>query len=851
MAGIATRIANIRGLAKTVDKTVDRRPYSRRRGGGGGVLPTFIYHAATETLAAAFTTPPTRRRKRTIDWAIKTLDDCGAWSKIRAFGHVGNDLQQTALNWKDATKNFTIVGSPGFTANDRLTPAANARVMTGVKLSDLNPASCGMMILTKTNTDGTSSSDCGAIDASGYGLSMTCKNSSNVMQGRCGSANVTALGAVGDWDGFSVHALNRTNGTNIQAFRGPVKKADVAAAAPGSMGNVEITILAINNNGTFSTGIRAASGWCIYDGMTDYQMKVLANVMRAIADDFQYGELDTYDAGFQPQNVIGSDIILYGATPGAISDAYELKRLGYNPIIVAGWRERHIGGVSAAGLGHTDFDNKAGLGGLPRWIMAQMQAIQGTASTNFSFQPRYFSRVTTGMLDPRITNGFDVPIYWSDGIASVQKTGARITSFMTVDGRTFSAPYFADASYEGDLMKLAGVSTRLNREANSEFGETLNGYRGILADFGGDNHQYKNAAGTLVNIDPYITPGVPASGLLPNVRATYTGSPTNGTADSNIQSYNFRITATTNKAYLVPFPSTPPAGFDPLNYEALLRLLAADPTISMDDIFLYDAINTAGDIFDLNAKGGFSTDPFGLSWAYPAASYTDREMIWKAHANHILGLFYVLQYYADARVPSALRTEALNHGLHALHYTKPRLDKGDDFQWMPQLYVREAYRLDNDFMLRQSDISHTDGTTPRSVKTISTISYAMDSHSTQALADPNGGTPRIWNEGNWEADRGGADLITPLPYECITPRKTECENLLVLFGIAATHVGFGPSRMEFTFMQTGQSAAHAFKVALSNGNQAVQDVDYPTVRASILASNTLPGETQPVLPQIN
>ncbi|OWV67950.1 hypothetical protein ATY76_13580 [Rhizobium sp. R339] len=35
MAGIATRIADIRGLAKTVEKTVDRRPYSRRGSGGG------------------------------------------------------------------------------------------------------------------------------------------------------------------------------------------------------------------------------------------------------------------------------------------------------------------------------------------------------------------------------------------------------------------------------------------------------------------------------------------------------------------------------------------------------------------------------------------------------------------------------------------------------------------------------------------------------------------------------------------------------------------------------------------------------------------------------------------------
>ncbi|QIG73101.1 hypothetical protein EVB99_110 [Rhizobium phage RHph_N3_19] len=815
-------------------------------------LPNFSYQTETETLTTAFSVAPTRRRKRTIDWAISTLKTAGVWTKLKAFYKVGNDQQSSLINWKTpGTYNLTVVGTPGFTANDRWTPAASARLMTGIMLSDLDNTSCGMFILTKSNTDATSTSDAGALTAAGNGLTMCCKNSSNVMQGRCGSANVTTLGASGDWDGFSFHMLQRVNNTNIQAWRGPVKKADVAAASQ-TLGAIEIPFLALNNNGTFTTGIRAHSCFGILSqGLTDAEAKVLANVCRALDDDFQYGEFDTYDAGVQPQTVSGVDVVIYGATSQGAVAAYEAKRQGLNPIIVGGWRERHVGGMSAGGLGQTDFDNKAGLGGLPRWIMTQMQTIQGTTSTNFKFQPRYFSRILSQLFDPRNSVGLDIPIYWSNGLSSVQKSGARITSITTLDNRTFSGTYFIDATYEGDLMKMTSVSTRLGREANSEFSETLNGYRGILDDFGGDNHQYKNAAGTLINIDPYVTPGVSASGLLPNVRATYTGSPANGTADSNIQAYNFRITATTNKAYLVPFPSTPPNGYNVANYEALLRRLAADATISMDDIFLYDSINTAGDIFDLNAKGGFSTDPFGLSWTYPAASYTSRETLWKAHANHIYGLFYLLQYDPDPRVPAALRTEALNHGLHALHYTKPRLDKGDDFNWMPQLYVRESYRMDNDFMLRQSDISHTDGTTPRSIKTISTISYAMDSHSTQALADPNSGTPRIWNEGNWEADRGGTDQITPVPYEVITPRKTECENLLVVFTVAATHVGFGPFRMEFTSMQAAQSAAHAIKVAKAAGNQAVQDVDYPTVRTSILASNTLSGETQPVLPQVN
>ena len=34
---------------------------------------------------------------------------------------------------------------------------------------------------------------------------------------------------------------------------------------------------------------------------------------------------------------------------------------------------------------------------------------------------------------------------------------------------------FIDATYEGDLMAAAGVTYHVGREANAEYGETLNG----------------------------------------------------------------------------------------------------------------------------------------------------------------------------------------------------------------------------------------------------------------------------------------------------------------------------------------------------------------------------------------
>src|SRR5690606_14992410 len=56
-----------------------------------------------------------------------------------------------------------------------------------------------------------------------------------------------------------------------------------------------------------------------------------------------------------------------------------------------------------------------------------------------------------------------------------EKDGGRILSVRMESGRTLRGRMFIDATYEGDLLALAGVSYHVGREANSVYGETLNG----------------------------------------------------------------------------------------------------------------------------------------------------------------------------------------------------------------------------------------------------------------------------------------------------------------------------------------------------------------------------------------
>ena len=57
----------------------------------------------------------------------------------------------------------------------------------------------------------------------------------------------------------------------------------------------------------------------------------------------------------------------------------------------------------------------------------------------------------------------------------VAKKDGRIVSIRMEAGKVFRGKMFIDATYEGDLMAKAGVSYPVGREANSQYGETLNG----------------------------------------------------------------------------------------------------------------------------------------------------------------------------------------------------------------------------------------------------------------------------------------------------------------------------------------------------------------------------------------
>jgi hypothetical protein len=516
-----------------------------------------------------------------------------------------------------------------------------------------------------------------------------------------------------------------------------------------------------------------------------------------------------------------ADVVIYGCTSGAITAAVQTKKMGKSVIMVC--PEKHLGGLTAGGLGWTDSGNKAVIGGLSRefyhrvwqhyqqpsawkWQKREQYGNQGQgtpaldqgARTMWIFEPHVAEKVYEDwMKELKIPTHRDS---WLDRDKGVKKNGARIASITMLNGDTYVAKMFLDATYEGDLMAAAGVDYHVGREANATYGETLNGVQtGVL--------HHRHHFGVLkTQISPYVVPGDPSSGVLPRIS---TAPPGNfGEGDRKVQAYNFRMCLTQVPANRVPFPK--PKTYDPKEYELLLRIFAAGWRETFDKFDPIPNFKT-----DTNNHGPFSTDNIGRNWDYPEASYARRREIIQEHVDYQQGWLYFIAN--DPRVPEDVRTEMAKWGLAKDEFT-------DNGNWPHQIYVREARRMVGRFVMTQNELQKKKPT-PESV---GMGSYSIDSHNIQRYITPEG---YVQNEGDIGVSTNGPYQIS---YGSLVPKKGQAPNLLVPVAVSSSHIAYGSIRMEPVFMILGQSAATAAVIAIDS-NIDVQDVPYDKLRARLLA----------------
>jgi len=229
---------------------------------------------------------------------------------------------------------------------------------------------------------------------------------------------------------------------------------------------------------------------------------------------------------------------------------------------------------------------------------------------------------------------------------------------------------------------------------------------------------------------------------------------------------------------------------------------------------------------DLNNGIGrqISSGLVGASWAWPEATYKEREKIWEAHKQYTLELIWFLK--TDSGVPEGVRRKFATYGL-----AKDEFEKYGG--WPPALYVREGRRMIGEHVLTQHDVR----TNVRKKDSIGISSFPIDSHDCQRVPTTDG---RGWiNEGTIFPKRiNGNHHGHPyqVPYRSLTPKRSECINLLVPVCLSSSHVALSSIRVEPTWMMLGHSAGVAAAMA-SKTKVDVQQLPYNQLKKRLKKQN--------------
>jgi len=495
---------------------------------------------------------------------------------------------------------------------------------------------------------------------------------------------------------------------------------------------------------------------------------------------------------------VATDVCVYGGTAAGVMAAVAARREGCRVTLVE--PSRWLGGMTGGGLSHIDWGRGEAVGGSARQILKD-----GTDDLHYR---KIF-------LDLVKEHGIDV--VYEHRVAHAARADGRITS-ATFDhappdaigcptpepvapaALVVSARVFIDCTYEGDLMAKAGVAYTFGRESREQYGESLAGVRPNMVVY---------------DIDPFVTPGDPKSGLLPLLQDVTMGPL--GSADKLTMGYGFRWKFAFAGERL---PLDPPEDYDPRTYELYRRAFAAKLDLAgrrMRKLGVYEEaggrVHSAG--AGNLARSLLAPTVYGCNAGYPDGDWVERSKIWKFHQDFMRGMTHFLR--TDPVVPTDLQQKALQVGFQPGIFD-------DTAGWPHQLYVREARRMVSAYVLTQKDL---EGTTDPD-DSIGLASYGVDDwpYATFPLdgkvALQGGEFSIVYLD---DVHRG----IYEIPYRSIVPLQEECDNLLVPVCCSASHIAMTSIRMEPVWMILAESAGVAAAMAIAD-DVPIQSVTYPRLR---------------------
>jgi hypothetical protein len=352
----------------------------------------------------------------------------------------------------------------------------------------------------------------------------------------------------------------------------------------------------------------------------------------------------------------------------------------------------------------------------------------------------------------------------AEGVPAPKPTKRKVFSI--------KAKVFIDASYEGDLMAFAGCDYTVGRESKSKYNESLAG-QGHLRYF---------------DVDPYVVPGDPSSGLLPMI-SPEPYEP--GAASRYMLTYNFRLKGMrdggnrkTNATPLKPLGRD----IDRKRYELVIRGLKSSKPRPIGWFH-----------WNYSRTTMVSSGVPGRQADYPDGTWAERSAVWREWIDHV-------------------KTMNILCGIK-----NPLLPKGeypDNNDFPDQLYIRMGRRMIGEYVVTQHDLMHQTVIND----SVGLAYYAVDIYPPRLIAHKG----KVASEGEMFI------RVSPgpyqIPYRALIPKKKKCTNLLVPVCMSASHIAMSSIRMESSYVVMGEAAGIAASHAVRS-DRTVQEIDVKAMRA--------------------
>ena len=536
-----------------------------------------------------------------------------------------------------------------------------------------------------------------------------------------------------------------------------------------------------------------------------------------------------------------ADVCVYGGTASGVMAALAAKKEGAEVIIIE--PTRYLGGMTGGGIHHLDWGKGNTVGGSTYKILTDGLKKDAKRRTNVSlngvgnkeYRERFRKAIDTAgikvIYEHRLGNvqvgnkTIDSPTrqkpialgeeFTPSGkensiqsitldYAPVDETGCPPPEPETRNALKVSAKVFIDASYEGDLLAMSGVRYTWGRESQEHYNESLAGVRPSL---------------WVHEIDPYLEPGKPESGLIPFIQDREIGPL--GSADDLTMGYCFRYEFDMSGKG-IPIPE--PVDYDPAEFELYRRALT-------DGIDIFSRRKMRNSLNLKTYKQGpfvgganlnrniMASTAYGCNIDYPNGDWETRSRIWKFHQEFLSKIVHFAK--TDPSSPKELRR-------HAKQLTLRRGPFDETGGWPNQLYVRQARRMVSSYVVSQKDLAgETDLPHP-----VGLAAYGVDDWPYAVVVEDGKVALQGGEFSIVYLDGGRYNGCYKIPYESIVPTKGECDNLIVPVCVSASHIAFTSIRMEPVWMTLGESAGVAAAMAVE-AEIPVQDVPYKSLREKL------------------